>query len=438
MTAPRLLVSAALLLIAPGAQGFGQQSSPPARASTGDRAEAVKAIQAVLRDSYVFPQLREKLAERLGKALATGRYGVDDPQVFADRITEDLREVSHDGHLSLRVAPAEYAAAIAPPAGDDGSEAFARRRAQRDHYGLTELSVLPGNIRYLRISGFEWVRDETGEAYDGAMRFLKDGDAVIIDLRGNGGGSAAAVQYLASHFLPADTLLLTFLEGSAPPSQSRTLNHLAAGRLNGKPLYVLIDGGVASAAEEFAYHVEQFKLGELVGAKTAGGANNNRLVPIAPAFILSVSVGRPVHAVSNANWEGVGIKPSVETAPPRALEVAQSLALTRLIKAPDVSSEDLADYEWAWTGVQARLHPVSIPPKRLRALAGNYGEAVVVFQQDALSLRRANRPTRRLSPLTSDGLFAVDGVDFMRVRFTAKGLELLWRGEPVPRVFERG
>jgi C-terminal processing protease CtpA/Prc len=43
---------------------------------------------------------------------------------------------------------------------------------------------------------------------------------VIIDLRGNGGGSAAAVQYLTSHLLGADTLLLTFLDGSeTPPSR---------------------------------------------------------------------------------------------------------------------------------------------------------------------------------------------------------------------------
>ena len=34
------------------------------------------------------------------------------------------------------------------------------------------------------------------------------------------------------------------------------------------------------------------------------------LLPIAPAFILSVSNGRPVHAVSGTNWEGKGIVPS--------------------------------------------------------------------------------------------------------------------------------
>ena len=268
------------------------------RLSAADRDEALKQVKTLLSAEYVIADMRARLVERLGRAEQEGRYRVDDPSAFGERITEDLRAVSHDGHLSFTYAPAAYAAAMAPPSSDRGSPARARRQATRAHHGLTELRVLPGNIRYLRITGFEWVTDETGAAYDAAMRFLSDGDAVIIDLRGNGGGAPEAVQYLTSHFLPPDTLLLTFVHGSETPIQSRTLGHLPAGRLRGKPLYVLIDGGVASAAEEFAYHVQQFRLGELVGARTAGGANNNRLAPIAPGFILSVSVGRPVHAVS--------------------------------------------------------------------------------------------------------------------------------------------
>ncbi|MBL7537684.1 S41 family peptidase, partial [Escherichia coli] len=78
---------------------------------------------------------------------------------------------------------------------------FWERRARRDNQGLGETRILPGNIRYLRITAFEWVQDQTGVAYDAAMRFLRDGDAIVIDLRGNGGGSHAAVRYLLSHFM---------------------------------------------------------------------------------------------------------------------------------------------------------------------------------------------------------------------------------------------
>ena len=437
------LLLAAAPLFGPAAEPARAQQAPPdgspaaARLSPSQRASALGAIRQVLADEYVFPDMRAKLVERLSRAEKDGRYDVEQPHLFAERITDDLREVARDGHLSLQHAPGQYAAAMAPPASDRGSEAFAARRAVRAHHGLAELRILPGNIRYLKLTAFDWVADETGVAYDGAMRFLRQGDAVIIDLRGNGGGHPAAVQYLISHFLPADTLLLTFHQGSDAPIQSRTLNHLPAGRLRGKPLYVLIDGGVASAAEELAYHVQQFEPGELVGRRTAGGANNNRLVPVAPAFLLSVSVGRPVHAVSGTNWEGEGIAPTVEAPSARALEVAESLALARLAEAHAGDPGLAAEYAWARPAVEARLRPVTLSPERLRGLAGNYGEVRIELRDGALWLVRPGREARRLMPMTADGLFAVEGLDDLRVRFRARALELLRMGAPEARKFPR-
>jgi hypothetical protein len=439
-------LTALLLTLSPGPASAqvapASERSAPRTLSAADRDAALAAITAAIRESYVLPEKVPAIAERLEQSRKAGRYSVDDAALLAERITLDLKAASGDGHLYIHYNPTEYAAELrqlahAPPSEGADSDALFRQEALRDHHGLAELKLLPGNLRYLRITGFEWVRDETGAVYDEALRFLRDGDAVVIDLRGNGGGSHAAVRYLVSHFLDEDVLEMTFLEGSKPPAQSRTLEHVPAGRLKGKPLYVLIDGGVASAGEAFAYDVAQFKLGELVGTKTAGAANNNRFVPIRPGFMLSVSFGRPVHPVSGTNWEGVGVPPTVETPPAQALEVAQLLALKRLAAAPGVSPEALADYEWARLDVEARLKPISVAAARLKSLAGRYGEVEVSVREGALWLARPNRPTRRLSPLTADGLFAVDGADRLRVRFTPKALETLWRGDPAPRVYPR-
>jgi hypothetical protein len=57
----------------------------------------------------------------------------------------------------LRIGVGCDAAATAAPASNQGSEELERRQALRDHYGLAELKILPGNIRYPRITGFEWV-----------------------------------------------------------------------------------------------------------------------------------------------------------------------------------------------------------------------------------------------------------------------------------------
>jgi len=418
-------------------------ASPSDHWSLQERNAAIQTIRTSFQELYVFPEMRPKIVDRLNQSQQSGRYDVEDPVVFADRVTEDLRSVSHDRHLSLRVDPAAYAAALAPPASEAGEDAFMRRRAIRDHHGLGDMKILPGNIRYLKITGFEWIDDETGTAYDEAMRFLKDGDAVVIDLRNNGGGSHAAVRYLVSHFMDGDTLELTFHQGSEIPAQSRILEHLPAGRLKGKLLYVLINGQTASAAEAFTYDVQQFKLGELVGAKTSGAANNNKLLPVAPQFILSVSYGRPVHAVSNSNWEGVGIAPDVETPPAQALDIAQMRALTRLAQNSKASPEQLGEYAWAKIGVEAKLHPAALSSSALAMLTGRYVKAEakqdtieLTLRDGALWMVRPKRPDARLTPLTAE-LFAVEGYEILRIRLTGKTLEVLWSDEAAPRVFLR-
>jgi hypothetical protein len=425
---------------------LAQTATPqaPARLTAAERAAALTAIEAKFQELYVFPEMRPTIIARLEQSRQAGRYDVDDPDLFADRITKDLRDVAHDEHLALSVDPTAYAAARMPPQSDSGEEAFRRRRAIRDHHGLTELRVLPGNIRYLKIAHFEWVQDETGAVYDDAMRFLKDGDAWIIDLRGNGGGTAAATQYLLSHFREPGSVDYTSLAGSNPPERVPALEYLPAGRLTGKPLYVLIDGGVGSAAEAVAYDLQQFKLAELVGAKTVGAANNNKLLPIAPNFILSISYGRPVHVISGTNWEGVGVTPTVECPPVQALDVAQSLALQRLAQAPGIAPEMQTEYAWARVAVEARLHPVTLTPTQLRALTGQngkpdvgFGRIDVAFRDGTLWLIRPNRPNARLSPLTTDGVFAIEGSDQLRARLTGTRLDLLWWDAPLPRVFMR-
>jgi len=417
---------------------LGAAQSAPRELTAAERGAALEAIIKAFEEKYVFPEMRPRIVERLKDAERSGRYNTNDATDFADRVTEDLKDVSRDKHLYLSFDPAGYAIASSDAAENGGEEALWQRLALRENHGLTEMKVLGGNVRYLRISRFDWLTDRTGAIYDEAMRFLEEGDAAIIDIRGNGGGAHAPVRYLVSHFMDPDVLEMSFLEGSDEPVQSRTLEHLPAGRMKGMPLYVLIDLSAASAAEAFAYQVQQFKLGELVGSKTVGAANNNTLLPIAPNFILSISYGRPVHPISKTNWEGVGVDPSIPASPTQALEVAHSLALQRLSEKEDVSQENRAEYVWAKAAADAKLNPVTVQPARLRGLAGRYGTTRVDYREGVLWLTRPDREPARLSPMTSDGLFAVERVDGLRVRLTGKTMELLRVGGARPQVVPRG
>ena len=425
-----------------GQMAHDSQRVAGAALSPADRDAVLAAVRAALRSGYVFPEKVDAILASLETARKAGRYDIEDAGLLAERLSEDLRAASGDRHLYMLYDPAQYAASMVPPAaagaaGAEDSAAFERRMAERAGQGLAEERVLPGNIRYLKISQFWWVNDETGAWYDSAMRFLRGGDAIIIDLRGNPGGSHAAVRYLVSHFMDGDALEMTFLASGKAPEQSRTLEHLPAGRLTGKPLYVLIDHDVGSAAEAFAYDVAQFRLGELVGATTAGAANNNRFVSIAPGFMLSLSYGRPVHPVSGTNWDGTGVVPTVSADPARALEAADTLALTRLLAAPGGDAAVRAERQWALDAAEAALNPVTLPAARLKGFAGHYGLVRVTLRDGALVMARAGRPDRRLAPLTADGLFAVEGSTMLRVRFKPGALDTLWMGDPEPRSFKR-
>lgn len=440
-----LTVCAAALVAGPA---VAQRAQPVAVARTAtapmtaaERAGAVGAVIAAVEARYVFPERVAAIRDRLNEGLASGRYDTADRGVFAERLSADLRESSDDGHMYLVNDPAQYAAAAAST-GEvfDNPEFLAiwAAAARRSNNGLTEMRILPGNVRYLKISTFHWVQDRTGQAYDDAMRFLREGDAVIIDLRGNGGGDHAAVRYLLSHFMKPDQLDITFLQAGEEPTQSRTLDHLPAGRMIGKPLYVLTSRQVGSAAEAFAYDVQQFRLGTLVGGTTGGAANNNTFVPIAPGFVLSVSYGRPVHPVSGTNWEGVGVSPDVAVDPLTALDTASGLALVALLERTDADPVDRAGWEWARVGVEARLHPVTLASTDLRGLTGAYGGRVIELEDGVLFWRRSNGDRYRLAPLARDGLFTVEGTDDrLRVRLTGDAMEIHRVEEPAPTRFPR-
>lgn len=409
-------------------------TAPPALAAPAsaaaltpaDRTQGLQQVEARIRTSYVFPERRAAILARLEDAAAAGRYQTADPVEFARRVTEDMQATSKDTHLYLSYEPAWFASALATP--QPGEEArqteLENQVARATNHGLVEMRILPGNIRYLKVEGFDWVEGETGLAYDGAMRFLQGGAAVIVDLRGNGGGWVQGSKYLISHFLDANTLIATFHRPDAEPEQYRTVDYLPAGRIRDRPIYLLIDGHSRSAAEMVAYTFQQYRLGELVGARTEGAANVSDDFAVAPDFRLSVSTGRTVQPISGTDWEGSGVAPTIAADPARALEVAQLAAIDRLLPA---AAEGMPRNQLAWArpAVEAALHPVSLSDKQLAGFVGRYGEASIALEDHALWLRRPDRPPSRLQPMTRDGLFQSLDNPTLRVRIAPDALELL-------------
>jgi hypothetical protein len=418
----KVLVWSALAIVAAGAMAqqpvMRRVTAPSTAPATPVDSKAVVAeLRRLIAANYVLPEMRPKLDAALAAGLANGRYDVADPSLLADRINEDLAATGHDKHLNFHYAPdqAAQAASRRGEADDDGPTQA--RQAQLRNYGISEMKVLPGNLRYVAIDGFVWAGPNSAEAYDVAMRFLKGGDAAIIDLRKNGGGSPAAVQYVISHFLPANKPIVTFYMGSSPAEPHSTLPSVPAGSLAGKPLYVLISGRTASAAEEFTGHVYGYKLGELIGANTAGAGFRNTIFPVPGGFLLSVSVGRAVLASTGKDWEGKGFAPATAVDPDKALDVAQLHAMRKL--AETATPREKKFYEAQASLLAAKVEPVptALPAA---AYAGKFGDRSVTVEGGKLLYRRGDGPQLELIAI-GPNIFTFGEDPSIRVTFAVAG-----------------
>ena len=314
-----------LLLITAAVPGILTQQS----LSSDAPASVVKEMVRLVRENYVFADKVDGIVASLEKKLADGRYGVTDPQQLATRLTEDVQAVTSDKHMNVKFNP-EQAAGLRGP-GVAGNDAFRQQQMVSTNYGVLEMRVLPGNVRYVNISpAFFWDPANSPRALDDAMRFLGGGDAYILDIRTNGGGSPATVRYIVSHFMDPGQKLMTYHMGPTRTSESRT-GEVPAGKLPAKPLYLLTAPRSASAAEEFASHIKNFKLGKLVGGTTAGAGHRNALFGTPEGFVISVSVGAAIHPVANTGWEGTGVVPDLAVPVAEALDVAHADALKGLV-----------------------------------------------------------------------------------------------------------
>jgi hypothetical protein len=368
----------------------------------------------LISNNYVVPEERAAIVAALRANEAAGRYDVSEAGALVDRLSPDLAAAGNDKHLWITFDPAQNAA-LRKPAEHGSVDNFSTLQGRLHNQGYEALRVLPGNVRYLNLTQFHWNGWVTARAVGDSARFLTDGDAVIIDLRENGGGSGEAVQALISYFLPPDRRkLMTFREGAKGPGTSTyVLGELRGPRMVGKPLYVLISSATGSAAEEFAYHVAMFKLGTLVGSTTAGAANNDTLYPVGEDFVLSVSTGRPEHPVSHANWQGVGVSADVNVAADKALDAAHLLALKQLSTR---AGTDPARYAWIVAGLEGRLAPPQVDADTLRAYAGIYGMRRISVDNGSLIFQRATGAPTILSPIAPD-LFALASTERVRLRF---------------------
>ena len=319
LVATGLLAAAAAPAIATAQTSVPAISPAPVFDAAAKR-QAIDAAAKLLIDDYVYPEVGVKAAAMLTQNLAAGKYDADDtPGDFAAQVTRDLQDLTHDKHLHVEadgVLPEGLPAGPPPP---------------RGFHGFAQADRLKGNIGYIVLNGFA-PEDHAKLGADKAMTLLGSTDALIIDIRNNGGGDPAGVAYLVSIFFDEKSPvhindLLWRKPGTSDYDRTVYSTEPTTVSYLGKPVYVITGHNTFSAGEEFAYDMQTLKRATLIGEVTGGGAHPGGLLPLGPGLNLWVPMGRAENPITHTDWEGTGVQPDIVVASDKSFATAYDVAL---------------------------------------------------------------------------------------------------------------
>jgi hypothetical protein len=334
------LVIICLLAASAATITLAQPEQPDLTIDAATRTKVIDAILERLNNSYVFPEVAKKMEQSIRERVEKKEYDeITSAKQFATTLTNDLQAVSKDKHLRVR-----YSHSAIPERGPR-REPSAEERQQRRldltwmNHGFTKVERLSGNIGYLEFLNFadEQLGADTVAA---AMNFVSGTDALIIDMRRNGGGNPAMVALVCSYLFGVEPVHLNNLywrEGNRT-DEFWTRKELPGKRYLNKDVYVLTSKRTFSGAEEFSYNLKNLKRATIVGETTGGGANPGGMFRVSDHFGMFVPTGTAISPITKTNWEGTGVTPDVSVPADQALVVARLLALKKsltTLKNPD-------------------------------------------------------------------------------------------------------
>lgn len=393
-----------------------------------------KALE-LIKENYVFPDKYDRIEREINVMFFRGEFNSNKPQEFLNQLNKNLQTAGEDRHFKISFNPQ-----LIKQINDERKNGSVNspnhtpellQWLKFENYGLKKVERMEGNIGYFRFDRFADLQ-LAKESITGAMNFLGNSSAIILDLRENGGGDSKASELILNYFFPDGKKIgeVKFRKETQPKESIVEHDSLVKKIPDSVPLYILVGGKTASAAEAVAYVLQKFKRAVVVGEQTSGKANPGELFVVTDSLYMMVPTGLFKVLPTGTNWEGTGVKPDIVIDPLHALPKA-IIEICSILEKEDGNEEHKFLYRWINEQYSAALNPEIPSQEFINGIIGNYESNRKIIYENGTLYFVGNTGTKRKLSYMNNRTFMTEGRTDYRLKFSGDGkpveyYEVLW------------
>lgn len=241
--------------------------------------------------------------------------GDNDIDNFTKILNSALHKKSDDNHLKLYFDINKFKSYSEDK---ESKRTFEYESAKKINFGFTKIEILEGNIGYIEIIRFSgFIGEEVAQKIASSMNMIESTNALIIDLRKNGGGDGRVGEILSTYFYSEENEI--YYDSISKTEKFKVLPFVLGKRYLNRPVYILTGLGTFSAAEGFTKFMQKNKKAIVVGEKTKGGGSPGSTLPLLDGFLCFIPTS------FGESDEYASVKPNFITSEKNALNYAKYL-----------------------------------------------------------------------------------------------------------------
>lgn len=288
----------------------------------GNVMKYINKILDLLRENYIYPNELESLEKHINEKI--DEYKGKTKLAIIKMLNDDIQLVLKDKHIMIRQNKLKK------------KTKEKTNNKEKDYIKFLQTEWLTSKIMnheigYIQFNHFpaiteDYQKDVLVPIVMCAYNKIRNCNKIIFDLRKNGGGSPGLVRFMQSFLFDKKTLLNELywrIKGTdtyeiekfytytkKELEEFTKMNNLSL--FIDKQIFVLVSPNTFSAAEEFAYNLQNRKRAIIVGETTAGGANPGHVTNIDTKTRIFIPSGRAYNPISKTNWDGSGVIPDIQ------------------------------------------------------------------------------------------------------------------------------